>query len=49
MMTPDYTTYSGSWALPNWQKYQDDDERQKWFFDSPGDAIELSRAIVYGR
>ena len=49
LMTPDYEAYGSSFALPHWRQYQDDDERQKWFFDPPGDAMELSRAIVYGR
>lgn len=46
MMTSDYQV---GWAAPGWHHNKDDHEAQKWFFDPPGDAIALSRAIFYGR
>ena len=48
-MTNDYEAHGSGFALPNWERTADDDERQKWFFDPPGDGIPLSLAIRYGQ
>ena len=44
-MTNDYEAHGAGFAVPNWERTADDDERQKWFFDPPGDGAPLSLAI----
>ena len=47
-MTNDYEANGAAFAVPNWvRSADDDDERQKWFFDPPGDGAPLSLAIRY--
>lgn len=45
MMTPQFEPYGASFALPKMFHGHDDDNRQEWFYNPPGDSVPRSMAI----